>query len=203
MWAEHGVSECYNLLYIKRALFFVLNFLILSVYYMQWNWCYLKDFPPPSHLFLMSWIAYLDGLVLGARTNGNYSPFMFSMLSASDTMIYIATTGKYMDLQHYYITSFQVFMVVFDQWWSTFGFQHYSMVKKPGKKIICLLQLIVKLFAHPFFTYLKFLTQNFPEMMFTFIEILCYKSQCFITIPSMSKVTKYGNLPTNCMPSVT
>lgn len=164
---------------------------MLSVNYVQRNWCYLKDFPRPYHLSLMSWIAYLDGLVPGARTNGNYWPFMFSLLSASDTMRYIAITGTYMDLQHYYITNFQVFMVVFDHWWSTFSFLHYSMVKKPEKKtIIWLLQLIINLYTHPFFIYLKFLKQNFPQMMFTFIEILCCKSHCFITILSMSKVTK-------------
>jgi len=116
------------------TLFSILNFLMLSIYYVQWNWCYLKDFRPPSHLSLMSWIACLGGLVPCARTNGNYSPIMFSMLSASNTMRYIATTGKYMVLQHYYLTSFQFFMVVFDHWWSTFGFLHYSMVKKPEEK---------------------------------------------------------------------
>jgi hypothetical protein len=173
------------------TLFFILNFLMLSVYYMQWNWRYLKDFPPPSHLSVMSWIADLDGLVLGAMTNGNHSPIMCSILSASDTVRYIATTCKCMELQHYYITSFQVFIVVFDHWWSTFGFLHYSMVKKPEKRtIIWLLELIINLHSHPFFTYLTFLKQSFPQMMFTFIEILCCKSQCFITIPSMSKVTK-------------
>jgi len=116
------------------TLFLILNFLMISIYYMQWNWCYLKDFPPPSHLSLMSLTAYILGLVPSARTNGNYSPIMFSMLSASDTMRYIATTGKYIYLQHYYITSFQVFMVIFDHWLSTFNSLHYSMVKKPIKK---------------------------------------------------------------------